>query len=76
MSIGRGTLYLKTLELLRNRSRQLTFETIAAELDGLCDDKITAAWLGAFAVDRFTRPPVDKVQCLYEYLSGDKLLSD
>lgn len=62
-------LYAKTLELLRTRSRKLTLRQIAF------DTKLPIGWL--ISISKPTSkimPAVNRVECLFEYLSGQKLI--
>ena len=66
--LGKPTLLTKTIELLQNRSVQLTLDRVAEDCD------VTASWLSLLLSKT---PPaeagVNKVQRLYEYLSGKPL---
>lgn len=58
----------ETLKLLSNRSSVLTLPAISAET------KIPLAWLKLFAANGIKDPSVNRVQALYEYLTGRKLV--
>lgn len=68
MSVEKCSLLLKTLDLLRNRRRTLTYEQIAV------DTGLTVSFLQSLATEE---PPkhasVVRIQTLYEYLSGETL---
>ncbi len=56
-----------TRELLRNRSRLVTYEAIGKETG------LSVEWIADLAQERFKDPGVSKVEILYEYLSGKRL---
>lgn len=59
-----GTLMQRALELLKKRG----------DLMGVYDEtKISFYWLRKFAAGDFKNPSVNRVQFLYEHLSGKKL---
>lgn len=60
-----GSLMKKTRELLNADNRDL-FEIYAAT-------KISFYWLKKFSKGEFDNPSVNRVQFLYEFLSGNKL---
>lgn len=60
-------LHERTLELVTNRPRDLTYEVIA-EATGLDAD-----WINAFRNGRIKDPGVSKVEKLYTFLSGREL---
>lgn len=60
-------LHKKTLELLHNRPRTMTYEYIA-EQTGL-----TFWWIQYFAKQKDKDPGVNKVETLYVFLSGREL---
>jgi hypothetical protein len=57
-----------TLELLTNRSVKLTLARINA------DTGLPETWLSMFGQGRIDDPSVNKVETLYEYLSGSTVL--
>ena len=57
----------RTLELLRDRNKLVTFRTIQNET------KIKEDWLAKFSQGLIDNPSVNKIQTLYNYLSGHKL---
>ena len=59
------TLHKLTLELYKNRPRTTTIPDIAKKT------KLPIRWLTDF--QHAKRPSVNRVQILYEYLTGDKL---
>ncbi len=61
------TLFNKTLNLLRNRPKWMSFTTIEKET-GISKD-----WLKKFSQGKISNPGVNTIQELYEYLSGDYL---
>lgn len=65
----------RTLELLRNRPRTMTYSVIAEAMKETCP-QITVSWLLQYAHGRYTFPPIERVQALYEFLAGKPLLSE
>ncbi len=64
MSInGSGTLMSRTKELLRDRDLLLVYK----------DTNISYYWLRGFLDGRFSNPSVNRVQQLYEYLTGSEI---
>jgi hypothetical protein len=63
----RSTLLLRTLELLENRPEIANLAVISQDT-GLPRD-----WLAAIIAKPETSPSVDRIEQLYEYLSGNKL---
>ena len=64
MSInGSGTLMTRTRELLRHRDLLVVYK----------DTNISYYWLRKFLDGRFTNPSVNRVQQLYEYLTGSAI---
>mgnify|MGYP001603848455 CR=1 FL=1 len=61
------SLHDKTLDLLQNRSVQLTLKQISE------DTGITENWLSRYNQDQVKNPSVNLVQTLYEYLTNSKL---
>lgn len=59
-----GSLMQETCTMLRNKDLLLTYE----------ETHISYYWLRKFASGEFRNPSVNRVQYLYEYLSGTKLL--
>ena len=53
----------KTLQLVRNRPRTMTYDHIASETG------LKKAWLEAFAAGRIPDPGVRKVETLFAFLS-------
>ena len=62
-----GTLLSATRELLTN--------TDARYLDIYKDTGLTPTWLSLVANNKLRDPSVNKIQTLYEYLSGKKLVN-
>lgn len=60
----------RTREHLRNRPRTLTVEKIAE------DTGLTVAWINDFSSSPERDHGVSKVETLYFYLKGEKLLND
>lgn len=65
----------RTLHLLRDRPRYLTYERLAQEIAPACQG-VTATWLFQYVNGRTAFPHVDRVQAVYEFLSGNKLFVD
>lgn len=63
------SLYEVTRELLINRHRKITLQKIEADLPGH-----SIKWLSELSNGRMKDPSVNKIQALYEYLSGKPLL--
>jgi hypothetical protein len=66
-----GSLMARTQDLLVNRPRTLTFVQIQADCPAL-----GIRWLQAFANGKIAEPSVNKVEMLYEYLSGEKIVQN
>lgn len=64
------TLRDKTLELVHNRPRHLTYKKIEKETG------LSHLWLSHFAQQRFDEPGVNRVETLYTYLSGRTVISE
>jgi hypothetical protein len=62
-------LSVRTQELVRNRPKPMTFAKMESELAGR-DGSITAAWLFSFSAGRLHCVDCDKVQLVYEYMTG------
>lgn len=65
-----GSLHTHTLNLLRNRPVHVTLKKLAAQLE---EHGVTHSWLGSFITGRISVVSVDKIQAIYELLSGKKL---
>ena len=65
--IPASKLYLKTLDLLRNRPKPLTLRKIAQ------DTGLPEGWLLSILSKPNLNPAVNRVEVLYEYLSGQTL---
>lgn len=63
---GPGSLMTETLRLLKDRNQ--TLETIMIETG------IPFFWLRKFSAGQIAQPSVNRIQKLYEYLSGRRLL--
>lgn len=63
----RSKLYVRTLELLRNRPRSQTLAVVSQ------DTGLPKEWLIAIISRPETSPGVDRIEVLYEYLSGKQL---
>lgn len=61
------SLKTRTLSLLQSRNRDNDYRNIAA-LTGL-----KPTWVASFAQGRIKEPSVDKVETLYQHLSGKQL---
>lgn len=58
-----GSLMAKTIKLLRGRDLLQVYK----------ETGISYYWLRKFLAGKFTNPSVNRVQSLYEYLSGNKI---
>ena len=63
----RTTLRDKTLELLKNRPAFITLEKIAEETG------LGSRWLSMFNNGRISKPSVNAIQTLYEYLTKSEI---
>jgi hypothetical protein len=63
------TLLAETQQLLKNRPRLLTFKKIAEDLPTL-----NRVWLSRMANGHIKETDVNRVQTLYEYLTGKPLI--
>lgn len=63
-----SSLMLKTLELLKKDSRGL------AELADSSETGLSYHWLKKFYAGEFANPSVNRIQYLYEFLSGKKVI--
>lgn len=70
-----GSLYEKTLYLVQNRPVTMTYAKLADLCAGSADGGVTIGWLRQFATGRASCPHVDRVQSVYEILSGSKLFA-
>ena len=61
-------------ESLHETTRQLLQESPQTTYDVAVGTKLSYSWLVAFASDRMAHPSVNRVQKLYEYLTGKPLL--
>jgi hypothetical protein len=59
---------------LHKVTRHLLFEDKRSLLDIHKSSGVPYHWLKKFSSDIFANPSVNRVQCLYEFLSGTKLL--
>lgn len=66
-----GTLNLRTYQLVKKHQAEGTSLPMIAEQCG-----VPYLWLRQYAGGTFTNPGVDRVQALYEGLTGRKLISD
>lgn len=66
--LPQSKLYARTLELLKQRPRTLTIQKIAE------DTNLPLGWLYSIICHPDLQPAVNRVECLYEYLSGQKIL--
>ena len=64
-----GTFMQKTQDLLVKRSRTLTLEKIHEDCPAL-----NVRWLSDFANKRIEEPSVNKIQMLFEYLTGEPIV--
>jgi hypothetical protein len=62
-----GTLKIATLKLLRELPRERSLTDVANGCG------LSPAWLSAFVRGEIASPSVDKVQCVWEYLTGRAL---
>lgn len=60
----------RTLKLLRDLPRHITLKEVA----DACD--LQHSWLTAFVRGEIEHPSVNRIECLYEYLTGKKLKVD
>jgi hypothetical protein len=67
LPIPSGSLHRRTLELVRSVPRSTTLSQIAEATD------LPLGWLSAFSRDEIKAPNVNRVQILFEHLSGRKL---
>lgn len=65
-----GSLLRMTLMLMKRPQRQKTLPEISV------DTGLPFYWLRKFASEEIDDPSVNKVQVLYEYLSGSKLIPE
>lgn len=65
----------RTLELLRNRPRTLSYAKLAEAMKDI-HPAVTLSWIQQYAHGRYTFPPIDRVQALYEFLTGKPLIKD
>jgi hypothetical protein len=65
--IGSTSLRRKTLELVQNRPARIKLKTIADDLG------LPMAWLSAFSRGELEAPNVDRVQLIWEYMTGREL---
>lgn len=63
-----GSLLERTIYLLINRPKPMTYQKIETDNPGLY-----ARWLSELANGRLDDPSVNKIQQLYEYLSGQPI---
>lgn len=70
-----GSLYQTTLNLVQNRPVTMTYAKLAELCAGSADGGVTVDWLRHFATGRASCPHVDRVQSVYETLTGTKLLA-
>lgn len=63
-----GTLMLRTQQLIKERGEEITLLKIYDDLD------IPPGWVQKFVTGKFPNPSVNRVQKLYEYLSGKPLI--
>ena len=63
----RSKLYVRTLELLRDRPASKKLAVVAQ------DTGLPREWLISILVRPHTSPSVDRIEVLYEYLSGKSL---
>ena len=62
-----GNLLERTITLMCNRPRKLTYELIAASTG------LKIGWLSMLATGRIRHPSVNSVQILYEFLTQQKI---
>lgn len=74
-AMGTMSLNACTLDLLKSRSVNLTYERIAAECGVIDGEKVTVHWLKQYACQKIAHPSVGRVQAVYEYLSGASILN-
>lgn len=58
-----------TRQLVKTKAAEITFQKLAANLD------VSIDWLSKFANGRIESPAADRIQFIYETLSGSKLLA-
>lgn len=66
-SVAPSQLNIKTLYLLKNRSRRLTLDQIAR------DTQVSKSWLRKYSEGKIDDPGTAKIEALYVYLSGKPL---
>lgn len=71
-----GSLYRHTLELVRQRPVTMTYAKLAEACFEKSDGNVTETWLRQFATGRSHSPDVDRVQAVYEVLTGKPLIAD
>lgn len=64
------TLRDKTLELVHNRPRPLTYKEIEKQTG------LPHLWISHFAQERFEDPGVNRVETLYTFLTGRAVVSE
>lgn len=63
----RGKLHARTLELLKARARTVTLKSISEETG------LEEFWLSKFQNETINDPSVNRIETLYEHLSGKSL---
>jgi len=71
---SRGSLNLRTLALLRDRPRHLTYAKLAQLMSNASCRPVTVHWIHSYQSNRLENPDVDRIQALYEILT-DKCLN-
>jgi hypothetical protein len=64
------TLRDKTLELVRDRPRRLTYKELEKQTG------LPYLWIQHFAQERYHDPSVNRVETLYTFLSGRAVISE
>jgi hypothetical protein len=76
LNCPRGTLHVETLRLLRERPRYMTYEKLLERMAIANCRPVTVHWIHGFQSGRFENVDVDRIQALYEILSGRLLTFD
>lgn len=75
MTVAMQSLHYRTLTLLQDRPRRVTYTEISDKIKGTIGEcGISADWLQRFATGRCDNVDVDRVQILYQHLKGETLI--
>jgi hypothetical protein len=61
-TIKRGLLHSRTLELVKNAPRHITYTDMAKNCG------VSISWVSRFAAEQLDHPSVNIVECLHDYL--------